>query len=136
MSTSKARTPRTSAKTANVEAPKSADVSANVVADKPTAVTAPLFKLNPVRTPYSGNTPQLLGQKSGLGSQWVQAAKHVTNSRVAAIAALQALGDTFTMAQALDALAALPKETLGSGTPRSYFMAFCKQGKQPYILPA
>lgn len=91
------------------------------------AASAPLYALG-TKAPRQGTTPQLGGVKSGLGHGWVAAAKPAPNSRAAAVAALQALGDSFTQAQALAALAALPKGTLGSGSPRSYWAAFVANG--------
>lgn len=69
-----------------------------------------------------GETP------TGLGKAWHQGCKPATNSRHTAISALAALGETFSYAQATAALAALPKAVLGSGTPRSYLVAFVKEG--------
>lgn len=91
------------------------------------AATAPLYALTG-KQPRQGNTPQLGGVKSGLGKGWVAAAKPANNSRGAALAALAALGTTFTQAQGLAALCALPKGTLGSGSPRSYWAAFVAGG--------
>lgn len=115
MSTTKTRTP--AAKPAAVSSPTAQAVASN----------APLYALG-AKAPRQGNTPQLGGVKSGLGHGWVAAAKPAPNSRAAAIACLQALGDSFTQAEALAALAALPKGTLGSGSPRSYWSAFMANG--------
>lgn len=113
----KTRTPAAAKPAAAVSNPTAQAVAAN----------APLFALG-AKAPRQGNTPQLGGVKSGLGHGWVAAAKPMPNSRAAAVACLQGLGDTFTQAAALAALAALPKGTLGSGSPRSYWAAFVANG--------
>lgn len=115
---------------AKKNSPSAATVSAPVAADN-TAVTASLFVLT-AKAPRQALTPQLQGVKSGLGKGWVAAAKPVHNSRATALATLAALGSSFTQAAALAALGALPKGTLGSGTPRSYWAAFVASG---YIAP-
>jgi len=93
----------------------------------PAAAGAPLFALTG-KAPRGHNTPQLGGTKSGLGNQWVKAAKPAPNSRALALAALATLGATFTMEAGLKALSALPKGSLGSGSPRSYWAAFVASG--------
>lgn len=72
------------------------------------------------------------GAKTGLGKGWRAAATAKPNSRLTALATLQALGDTFTEAEAMAALATV-KADLGSGTPRSYYKAFLACG---YITEA
>lgn len=119
----KPRTPRTTtAPAAATAAPAATNPTAQAI-----AASAPLYALTG-KQPRQGNTPQLGGVKSGLGKGWVAAAKPASNSRGAALAALAALGATFTQAQGLAALGALPKGTLGSGSPRSYWAAFVASG--------
>jgi len=72
------------------------------------------------------------GAKTGMGMAWRSVAAPATNTRLVALAQLQALGDTFTEAEALAALAQI-KAKLGSGTPRSYWKAFTTSG---YIAQA
>lgn len=73
------------------------------------------------------NTLQRGATPTGLGKGWHAGCKPATNSRHTTLAALAALGTSFSYAQAIAALAALPKATLGSGTPRSYLVAFVKE---------
>lgn len=68
------------------------------------------------------NTLQQAAPKQG--KAWRVTGVTKPNTRALALAALAALPQPFTLAQAQAALAALPAGTLGSGTPRSYCVAF------------
>lgn len=75
----------------------------------------------------AGNTLQ--NAKSGLGKAWRTTAQAKPNTRTSALQAIAAIPAPFTLAQAQSALATLHSAgTLGSGTPRSYCVAFVKNG--------
>jgi len=96
----------------------------------PAVVGAPSFKL--AGKAAQDRATMQAGAKTGMGMAWRSVAAPATNTRLVALAQLQALGDTFTEAEALAALAQI-KAKLGSGTPRSYWKAFTTSG---YIAQA
>lgn len=70
----------------------------------------------------------------GFGLAWRAHGKDAPNTRAQALAAIAAIGAPCTAAQAATALTALHKAgVLGSGTPRSYVVAFVKNG---YFVPS
>lgn len=73
-------------------------------------------------------TLQAGGVPTKLGRGWHKGCKPATNSRHTALAALAKLPQPFSLEQGMQALAALPKSALGSGSPRSYLSAFVQQG--------
>jgi hypothetical protein len=75
--------------------------------------------------------PTLQTPGKGLGKGWRLAGYTQPNTRVAALAAILATcGDKFTAPDAEAALASAKKEglNLGTGSPRSYVVAFIKNG--------
>jgi hypothetical protein len=102
---------------------------------KEVAVSAPvLFTLNDKARAMAEleiGGPTLQTPEKGLGKAWRQAGFTRPNTRVAALAAILATcGDEFTAPAAESALAAAKKEglNLGTGSPRSYVVAFIKNG--------
>ncbi len=94
---------------------------------------APLFTLNPAAALLAaqGAAARLTLQSptKGLGQQWRAPNYQAPNLRAIALANISALGATFTE---LQAQGALKGTALGSGTPRSFVVAFIKNG---YLMP-
>lgn len=104
-----------------------------------TPVAAPV--LNAARYVLGGNwqavaakagqgTRQRPGAAQPVGNAWHATAVLKPNTRAVVLSAVHAALGTgpFTYQQWTQVLANLPAGTLGSGTPRSYFAAFVKQG--------
>lgn len=108
-------------------APKTEVKAPAVVTEVKKAATPSAYKLTD-KQPRAAQTHQMGGVKSGLGAQWFKASTVKDSIRSQAVAAVAALGDTFTQEQAVQALSALPKGTLGSRTPRAYFARLVARG--------
>jgi hypothetical protein len=73
----------------------------------------------------------------GFGAAWRAHGAQRPNTRAQALAAIGALKAPFTAQDARSALVSLHKKgILGSGTPRSYVVAFVKNGYLVPVVPA
>ena len=101
----------------------------------PATVAAPTYTLSAAALALAaqgtgaGNTLQRT--QVGLGKAWRTTATAAPNTRAVVLAAIAAAtnGKPFTAAQAQ---AAIPRTACGSGSPRSYVVAFVKNG---YFAP-